>query len=322
MIRFSRFTLIGILLIFVGCQSEKKPPLRVGFNPWPGYEFIYLADQLGYFKKRGLDIKLVELSSLGDVRRAYERGQIDIMGATLIELIQASTQSKEIPQVIYVPDYSNGADVVIGNGSIVSIEQLKGKRIGVEYQSLNIFLLVQALKSKGMNLEDVILVSAVQASMEQEFREQRVDAVVSYPPVSLAILENIESHVLFNSSEIPGQVVDILAASSSTVKHRRHELKKFLEAFGEAQQYFLDNKDVAAEILTERSNISVNEFKEIALSELKMNLISDQSSYFGQDGSLNDTIAYVAGVLESTGQLGKKVPLGKLLIDQPFSFGQ
>ena len=39
-------------------------PLRVAINPWPGYEFAMLAASQGYFEDEGVEVRLVELSSL------------------------------------------------------------------------------------------------------------------------------------------------------------------------------------------------------------------------------------------------------------------
>ncbi len=58
------------LAILGGCAEEPAPPIRIGTNPWPGYEFLHLADELGYFEEEGVEVRLVELTSNGDVRRA------------------------------------------------------------------------------------------------------------------------------------------------------------------------------------------------------------------------------------------------------------
>jgi len=76
----STILLLIVCIANIACteQSAQKT-LRVGFNTWPGYEFIYLAKVKGMYRKHGLDVKLVELNALGDVRRSFERGQIDVM---------------------------------------------------------------------------------------------------------------------------------------------------------------------------------------------------------------------------------------------------
>ena len=82
-----RWLVVAVLSLGVGCSPEKPTTLRVGINPWPGYEFLYLAQEKGFYRDAGLDVRLVEFSSLADTRRAYERGQINAIGTTVIEVL-------------------------------------------------------------------------------------------------------------------------------------------------------------------------------------------------------------------------------------------
>ncbi|MEY4582651.1 MAG: hypothetical protein RL701_7354 [Pseudomonadota bacterium] len=86
-----------------------QPPLRIGINPWPGYELLFLAQEKSYFRDAEVDVRLVEFNSPIDERYAYERGQLDAWAATLVEVIQAGDQSEPAPQIIQVIDYSKGA---------------------------------------------------------------------------------------------------------------------------------------------------------------------------------------------------------------------
>ena len=67
------------VLALSACSEAPSDPLRVGINPWPGYGPLFLAADKGFFAEEGIDVELVELTSLADVRRAFERGQIDGM---------------------------------------------------------------------------------------------------------------------------------------------------------------------------------------------------------------------------------------------------
>ncbi len=40
---------LALFLFLAGC--ERRHPLRMGLNVWPGYEFLYLAQELGYYKE-------------------------------------------------------------------------------------------------------------------------------------------------------------------------------------------------------------------------------------------------------------------------------
>ena len=96
-----------------GCGSRQREPIRFATNPWPGYDPLYVARDKGYFADAGLEVVLVDLTSIGASRRAFERGQVDGCGATLVEILLAADQSGLRPQIAAVVDYSSGADVLI-----------------------------------------------------------------------------------------------------------------------------------------------------------------------------------------------------------------
>ena len=76
---------VSILLCaawLAGC-GRHEGPIRIGINAWPGNEFLFLAQEKGFFAAQGVDVRLIEYSSLGDVRRAFDRGQIDGMTGTI-----------------------------------------------------------------------------------------------------------------------------------------------------------------------------------------------------------------------------------------------
>ena len=98
-----------------GCVAEASAPLRVGLNPWPGYEFLYLAQELGIYRELDLDVRIIELDTLGDVRRSFERGQIDVMGCTIVEMLQARQGSPHDPVAVFVPErpFGNPLEVAL-----------------------------------------------------------------------------------------------------------------------------------------------------------------------------------------------------------------
>jgi hypothetical protein len=109
-----------------GCRARHREPIRFATNPWPGYDPLYIARDKGYFDDAGLNVALVDLTSIGASRRAFERGQVDGCGATLVEILLAADQSGLRPQIAAVVDYSSGADALIAAGSVKNLAALRG----------------------------------------------------------------------------------------------------------------------------------------------------------------------------------------------------
>src|SRR5947199_7424699 len=127
-----------------GC-GRYEMPLRIGINPRPGNEFLFLAQEKGFFAAQGVDVRLIEYSSLGDVRRAFDRGQLDGMTGTVVELLQSREGTRRAPRAFMATGVSNGADVIVARGEIASVAALAGKRVAAEGEAPGLFMLARAL---------------------------------------------------------------------------------------------------------------------------------------------------------------------------------
>ena len=135
-----------VLFLSACCDKAPEKMIRIGINLWPGYEFIYLAEQKGFFQQEGLKIELLELTSLADVSRVFRQGLIDGMTSTMFEAVDIASNADDPFDIILHTDISTGSDVIAANKQISYIACLKGKKVGVELDLLGSFILAQALE--------------------------------------------------------------------------------------------------------------------------------------------------------------------------------
>ncbi len=138
---------------------EPPPTIRLGVNPWPGYEPLFLAKERGLFARHDLPIELVEFTSVGDCLRGFQQGDVDAMTCTLVEVAlgrQINFAGPPIP--ILVTDSSRGADVILATPAVQRIPDLRGRRVGVEAASLGLFLLQRALSLHDVPREAITVV--------------------------------------------------------------------------------------------------------------------------------------------------------------------
>ncbi len=243
-----------------GCDTPARP-LRVAVNPWPGYAFLYLAEEAGYFEQEGVPLQLVELTSLGDVRRAFETGRADVMACSAIELLLVHHAATCAPQAFLVADYSNGADVLLARPELKSMSDLRGCRVGFEPSTLDAVHLFAALRSAGLSLSDVQLIPLPDAEKTDAFLRNELDAVQCYPPVSTSLMAGRQLNTLYDSSHIPQAVVDVLVANESTIRSQPDLLEGLVRAYGRAQQLYLDQPEHAMEIMCRRTGMPRAEFQ-------------------------------------------------------------
>lgn len=305
----SVFTIVSL----AGCNTDsaKHKPITIGINPWPGYEFVRLAEQKGFYRDEGVDVRIVDLASTGDCRRAFERGQIDVFTGTVVELVLLHENSNRNAAAFYITDYSNGADMLIGNPKLADIRQLKGKSIGVEPSSLGLVGAHYALKSVGLGIADVTLKYFPYNELADALKRGDVDAVQTYPPASFKVLSDGNAKKLFDTSKIPGVIVDILAADTQLLEKRPNDLKKIIRAFVRAMKLLETEPEETLNAIATAEQITVAELKE-AFAGMHLVTPGEQMEYFKEGGKLTDVITATTEVLNSTLGLKKQINLQAL----------
>ncbi|MBE9608202.1 ABC transporter substrate-binding protein [Chitinilyticum piscinae] len=297
---FRRYCIALLLTLLTAC-SPPQEPLRIGLNAWPGYEFLHLAEQLGYFRDEGVAVRIVTFSSLADSLRAFERGQLDMMGSTLIEPLLARDTPGVQPVFIYVVDYSNGGDMLLARQDIPDIGGLRGKTLALEGRTVDVLTAHYALASAGLRFADVQVHNYPQANGVQAFLDGKVDAIQTYPPFAYQLLNSGRAHRLFDTRQVPGKVIDVLVASHAAVDGRSAELAAVLRAFNRAREYWRQHPEQADAIMAEREGLSVADFR-AAMAGIKLLGLNDQEIYLEQ-GGLQQALNETHQVLQQLGQV-------------------
>ena len=231
-----------LVLALAGCAREPETPLRIGTNVWIGSEPLYLARELG--KMDPATVQLVEYPSASEVLRAFRNQAIDGMVISLDELFGLAVDGLE-PKIILVVDVSHGADVVVGSPGMKSMRDLKGKSVAVESGALGAFVLSRALALNGMQASDVSVVHLESNEQPSAFEKGTVDGAVTFDPYRTQFLK-AGATTLFDSTQIPGEIVDLLAVRASVVAQRPKAIQALLNGWFDAIDYMTrDPKDAA-----------------------------------------------------------------------------
>jgi len=285
------------ILILTSCSNQNdNEPVEIGINPWPGYEFLYLAEQKGFFEKVGLNAKLVQLGSLSDAQRAYVNGFTDGLASTVIEAVQAEVLGGKPLKIVMVSDYSNGGDMIVARKEFKDMQSLKGKTIGCEVSSLGIFILQRALAKSDMDLSDVKVVNVEQASAEKSMQVNEIDAVVTYAPVAFNLLELDKYHKVFTSLEIPKEIIDTISISQEALDKNPGFVSDLHDVWQMALNYYESNPQESLDIMSAREGISSEDFK-AALADLKLVDKKGQSPLFEDTAFLEKNVKQVCEVL-------------------------
>lgn len=312
------FFILILITLNMSCSLKKQTTIRVGINAWPGYEFLYLAKELKFFEKRNVDVKVVEFNSLADARRAFENGDIDVLGTTVSELVLSRNNSKLPTTLFYVVDYSDGADVIIGQPEINEVKNLKSKKIGVEVGSISLYVLLRALEKYSLSLSDVEIVSLDQGQILEKMANKKIDAAVTYPPFSIKLSENKKFKTIFSTKELPNEVIDILAGRKDLIEKDRETYIKIIDAFEEAKKIGSIQNSKEMKMMADREKITTEDFYLSLTDGLKLVEREGQRKVFLESGLIDSIINKNLEMFKKVGLVNNSLKLDNMvtLIDE------
>ena len=239
---FWLLTCAALLTQLLGCMREPEPALRIGTNVWIGSEPLYLARELGHLQLGA--VQLVEYPSASEVLRAYRNQAIDGMVISLDELFSLAVDGLQ-PRAILVVDVSHGADAVVGRRGMSSMQDLKGRPVAVESGALGAFVLSRALALNGMHAADVKVVHLESNEQPSAFEKGQIDGAVTFDPYRVQLLR-AGATTLFDSTQIPGEIVDLVAVRASVLEKQPNAVRELLSGWFAALEYMkLEPKDAA-----------------------------------------------------------------------------
>jgi NitT/TauT family transport system substrate-binding protein len=255
-----RTVLSLLLLAFAlwGCSRAPEPALRIGTNVWIGSEPLYLARELGQLDPS--QVWLVEYPSASDVLRAFRNEAIDGMVISLDELFGLAVDGLQ-PKIILVVDVSNGADAVVGRHGMRTMKDLQGKRVAVESGALGAFVLSRALALNGMQASDVDIVHLESNEQPAAFQKGEVDGAVTFDPYRAQLL-GAGASILFDSTRIPGEIVDLVAVRSIALERSPRAIQALLRGWFLALDYLHREPEEAARRMGVRQQTSGPQFLE------------------------------------------------------------
>jgi NitT/TauT family transport system substrate-binding protein len=278
---------LAMAVLLGGCSPGKAPPLRVGINPWPTYDLVWVAEQKGYFRELGLDVRLEQFPGVSDTFLALDRGRIDVAALTTAEVVHS-----RVPLVpLFVLNQSIGLDAVVGGPDVATLADLAGKRVGLEPDSVGGVLLHAALSSAGLEAGDVDIVLLSQATGEEMLKSGMIDAIVTYPPLLSRVERLPGTKRLFDTAQAPGLVYDFLAAPQAVVDARRGELDLLVEGYQRALQLLREHPAEVHAMIARRHNLSEQEAAAWFENGIEIYRAAEQERLLAEGGPVASSIA-------------------------------
>jgi len=232
---------LGLPMLLGSC-GHTDSPLRIASYVWPGYEFMFLAQREGWLDDQ--PISLVETGSATQSIELLEAGRVDGAALTLDEVLGARAHGLSLTAVL-IFDISLGADVLLTKPGIEKLEQLKDKRIAYEPSAVGALMLYKALEAAGLKPEDVKTIPVTFDQHDNVWETGELDAVITFEPVSRH-LEAEGAFRLFDSTEIPDTIVDVLAVTPEAMEAKPDALRHLIAGHFKGIRNFRKNPNDTA----------------------------------------------------------------------------
>lgn len=276
---FYRLT-VSILLscLLASCSEAPPEPLRITSSPWPGYEPLYLARDLGYLNAD--KVNLFELPSSDINMEAFRNHSTDLSTLTLdetFELLHDGTKLK----ILAVMDISHGGDAVLAHPSIKNLADIKGKRIAIVNIPLGLYMLSRTLDAAGLDRKDVKVFPMSESKQVDFYQQGKADVVITFEPVKTK-LTNIGAHVIFDSSQIPNEIFDLLLIHEDAYQHRREDVCEVVKAWFRALDYLKNEPEDAMVRISKRLGLKPSDIPSM-LDGIILPSRDDNKSILGGD---------------------------------------
>ena len=175
---FKIFT-TSFLLLTSNLVHAKTDKITVGLD-WfinPDHAPLIIAEQKGYFKEQGLDVEMIEPADPNDPPKLVAAGKLDLAISYQPQLHIQVDQGLPVVRVGTLVSVPLNSLVVLENGPIKSISDLKGKKIGFSVGGFEEALLSGMLEKYNIKMTDVDLVN-INFSLSPSLIAKKVDAVI------------------------------------------------------------------------------------------------------------------------------------------------
>ncbi|RYG59877.1 MAG: hypothetical protein EON60_09070 [Alphaproteobacteria bacterium] len=264
----SIIALMLLLGIGLGFTMMNQPPLspkwRIGITNWPGYDPLYIADLKGFFGQQNLDIELIPINSLADMRTAFERGTIDGYVGTVMEAVESFKDTGTPNHIVLVTDYSSGADQLLSAPSITTIQDLKGARVGLESTSpISRYMFARALSGTNLGMDDFDIRSYNQSILVDQTIRHNLDALVTYEPYTTEIRAKRPMHILFSSAQLPEEILDAVMVSPRMLEGEPNLSQRLQSVWQSGLDYINAHPDETHAILAARYRVDEAAYRQM-----------------------------------------------------------
>ncbi|HVW85504.1 MAG TPA: putative urea ABC transporter substrate-binding protein [Bryobacteraceae bacterium] len=236
--RILTLTLLSLLAVAPSPGAD-KPSFVVGWSVYVGWNPWYYMGRSGILKKwadkYNINIR-VQRFDYAPSLDAFVAKNVDACSMTNMEALDMPAAAGIDTTAIITGDYSNGNDALLARHNL-TIRQLPGRKTLLVEKTVSEYLYERAMTLNGMEsqIKRVKLINTSDSDIATAFiGDTSQDAVVTWKPMVSQIAKQKDVKMLFNSSQIPGEIVDLMVVRTDILNRPDGSGKRFAKALAGA----------------------------------------------------------------------------------------
>ncbi len=229
-----------LFAFFAGlAPAGEKPSFTVGWSVYVGWNPYYYMAKSGILKKwadkYNVNIR-VQRFDYAPSLDAFVAKNIDACAMTNMEALDMPAAAGIDTTSIITGDYSNGNDALLARRNL-TISQLPGKKVLMVEKTVSQYLFERAMTIGGMESQigHVKLVNTSDSDIATAFiSDTNQDAVVTWKPMVSQIEKTKGVTKIFDSSKIPGEIVDLMVVRTDILNRPDGSGQRFAKALAGA----------------------------------------------------------------------------------------
>ncbi|HKE96856.1 MAG TPA: putative urea ABC transporter substrate-binding protein [Povalibacter sp.] len=250
----ARITILLCVLLSIGlaqsAAAAEKTSFKIAWSIYVGWMPWDYAGQSGILKKwadkYGIKIELTQVNDYVESINQYTAGGFDGCVMTNMDMLTIPSAGGVDSTALIVGDFSNGNDGVVIKGKNRKLTDIKGLPINLVELSVSHYLLARGLGTVGLKERDIKVVNTSDADIVGAYAAADTKATVTWKPQLSEILASPDAQLVFDSSKIPGEIIDLMVVNSATLKDNPKFAKALVGAWYETLA-LMTRKDAAGQ---------------------------------------------------------------------------
>lgn len=310
------FRALILFLIAAVSVSAQRPTFTAGWSIYAGWTPYHYMAQSGILRKwadkYNVTIK-VQRFDYAPSLDAFVAKNIDACTMTNMEALDMPAASGVPTTSIIIGDYSNGNDALLARNGL-QMKDLAGKKLLLVEKTVSEYLFDRAMTINGLRdkIKQTRLINTSDSDIATAFiADASASAVVTWKPMVSQILKQKGITSLFDSSKIPGEILDLTVIRTEVLNRPDGAGKRFAQALAGAWYETMaqmaatgPTADKALTVIAQGSQDTLASYKE-QLSTTKMFYTPQSALEFGNSAELKQKMALVRQFCFDHGLLGK-----------------